>query len=75
MVATMPRPRRDAKAKTSYPEFIDVFSRMDGETVRKLDELAADQKRSRSAMVAFVIEAFIDAEYPKLQAKRQAQSN
>lgn len=75
MLSTMPRPRKDAKAKTSYPEHVDVFSRMDGETVRKLDDLATNQKRSRSAMVAFVIEAFIEAEYPKLQAKHKAQEN
>ena len=68
MLATMPRKqRKDSSPKASY---VDVFSRMDAATVRKLDELADDQHRSRSGMVAWLVEQFIATEYPKLQAKR-----
>jgi hypothetical protein len=69
MLATMAKPKKSAERKP--PAYVDVFSRMDGETVRKLDELADDQHRSRSGMVAWLVEQYIAGEYPKLQAKRQ----
>lgn len=52
-------------------DHVDVFSRMDAELVRKLDELAEAEHRSRSAMVAWLTERYVTEEYPKLQAKRQ----
>jgi hypothetical protein len=68
MLATMPRkPRKDSPRKVDY---VDVFSRMDADTVAKLDELADDQHRSRSGMVAWLVEQYIATEYPKLLAKR-----
>jgi hypothetical protein len=69
MIATMPKPRKNAPAKAAA--YVDVFSRMDAETVRKLDALADDQHRSRSGMVAWLVEQFVAAEYPKLDAKRR----
>lgn len=71
MLQTMPRPKKAKGADRGQPAYVDVFSRMDGETVKKLDELADDQHRSRSGMVAWLVEQYIAAEYPKLQAKRQ----
>lgn len=68
MVATMPRPKKGAARGT--PAYVDVFSRMDGDTVKRLDELADDQHRSRSGMVAWLVEQYVATEYPKLQAKR-----
>lgn len=72
--ATMAKPRKEKRPERgeAYPESIDVFSRMEGELVRKLDELAEDQRRSRSSMVAWLVERHVDEEYPKLQAKRKA---
>jgi hypothetical protein len=71
MLQTMPPPKKSADR--GKPSYVDVFSRMDGETVKKLDELADDQHRSRSGMVAWLVEQFIAAEYPKLQDKRRGQ--
>lgn len=70
MLATMPRPRKDAKRSAKPP--VDVFSRISADSVRMLDELADDQHRSRSGMVAWIVEQFIAAEYPKLAQRRQA---
>lgn len=70
MLATMPRPRKDAKRSAKPP--VDVFSRISADSVRMLDELADDQHRSRSGMVAWIVEQFIAAEYPKLAQRQQA---
>jgi len=67
MIAIMPRPRKTEQSKTGY---VDVFSRMSAESVRKLDALADDQHRSRSGMVAWIVEQFIAREYPQLSGKR-----
>ena len=39
--------------------------------MRKFDELADDNKRSRSAQIAWLVERFVDEEYPRLLAKRK----
>jgi predicted transcriptional regulator len=70
--ATMPRPRKTAKPPTHPPT--DVFSRLDAEAVRKLDELADNQRRSRSSMIAHIIDQYIKTEYPKLIAERESES-
>lgn len=67
MIANMPRPRKVEQSKTGY---VDVFSRMSTEAVRKLDAIADDQHRSRSGMVAWIVEKFIAQEYPLLSGKR-----
>ena len=73
MVATMARqPKRKVEKGQKYPQQIDVFSRMDGNIVQKLDELADAQHRSRSGMVAWLVEQFVLEEHPKLLARRGA---
>ena len=75
MLSVMPRAPKRKDKQPEYPAFVDVFSRMSGEQVQKLDALADDQHRSRSAMVAWIVDQFIEAEHPKLLAKRKAASN
>lgn len=70
MLATMPRPRKDAKRSAKPP--VDVFSRISADAVRMLDDLADDQHRSRSGMVAWIVEQYIAAEYPKLASRRRS---
>ena len=70
MLGVMAKPRRKKTNRTETP-YVDVFSRIDLPVVEKLDGLADDQKRSRSAMVAWIVEDYIAREYPKLVSKRR----
>jgi predicted transcriptional regulator len=77
MVGLMPpKPRSDdkrrVKAKADYPDRVDAFTRIEGETARKLDELAEEEHRTRSSHIAWLIDRHVKEEYPKLLARRRA---
>jgi hypothetical protein len=59
------------RASDDYSGPVDAFARVDGDTMRKLDELANDMGRTRSNLIGWVIRQYVEAEYPKLQAKRK----
>ncbi len=82
MVALMPAKRDKGSAEKSRrgqraEGTKDVFARLPADVVDRLDEIVEDlrPRASRSAVVASLIEQYVAAEYPRLQARRQAQGN
>jgi metal-responsive CopG/Arc/MetJ family transcriptional regulator len=67
MLTLMPRPKKPAVKEEAT---VDVFSRMDADVVDKLDALAKDQKRSRSGMVAWLVQQYVQEHFPKLDPRK-----
>jgi hypothetical protein len=82
MVALMAKKRQAGATRPSSsgrraPGRKDVFARLDGEIVDKLDSMveAMRPRTTRSALVAQLIEEYVAAKWPEFQARQAAQGN
>ncbi len=68
-----PEPHRQSRA----PGTRDVFARVDAATVDKLDELVDGIRpaTSRSAVIALLIQQYVDREWPEHEKRQAAKGN
>ena len=66
MVTLLPMPPRKADVR---PKVI-VNARIDADALDKLDELAEADRRSRSEMIDFAVQAYVAQHYPPKHSRR-----
>lgn len=72
MVAVMPMRKEPKKlASRGKAGRVQIFTHITPDLVSKLDELAEDAHRSRSAQIAYLVESFVLSEHHKLSERRK----